>query len=822
MKNQIKYTEDILFNNYMVSADGEEFVHSQIPFFIEDEVYQNMKKYAEDINVICLNILHNINGCHRQILNYFDDFPLKKRIFNLQCNIAPMFWCRYDTFIDKNNNALFSEFNYDKPCGQKEIHAAQKTEFNGNVNKNFIEKLKTQLLLIKSEYFSNRNMINVSFLMDPCHREEFSHSFYFKHIFNETGINIIQTGPNNLSVKDGFVYAFSKHKIDIILRLFPTEFLYEVKNIEKILDSFDNGKVLIINDPRIVAIQAKGFFAYLFDLIKENSNLLNINEKNIIKKCLPYTEILTDKNKDIALADKDNFVVKSSLGRYSEEVYIGKMYKKSEWVSTLNDIFECRKIHVLQKFIDMRQDYVYSPYFNNTNIGEDSYGNFGVYIIDKDVCGLLVRWSSNYLTNDEYTFMCALGHDDFPLKIEKCILNEEDRNEFYDYLNEELSFKYNFTGSYTNMEEYISLDRIILERDIYEEIKNTSVMFCSILKKVYKNIQHNIKLFGPLLKIPKSLYKMVLNSNISTLCAVGRIDFAIDIFGNLKILEFNSETPAGLVESIGISSIIEEKMDLNYTDPDINLRENIKNNLYSIIKNIEKTKKVENIAVLTTWYYEDIYNTQIISQILNEFSEYNIIFGNIYDIKIRNNKFYIYGKRIDAIYRYYPLDFFEDDKRMRKFIKKLTKEEYMINPAHTIIMQSKGFFAVLYEMLGKNILSDEEENFIKKYIPYTALEKNKNLSDDFILKPYLSREGIGIKNGYEYEDNKDYSDYIFQDRVSIRPVKVRTYSTIKSKEENLIPIIGAYITGDRFAGIYTRAGSAVTDDTAVFIPTFVR
>lgn len=138
MEKQLAYTEEVLFNNYMVSSLGEEYVHSQIPFYFDKITYSNMVDYSEEINRISLNILNNITGIHKCALNYFDDFPLKDEIFNLKCPIAPMFWARYDTFNDINNNIFFAEFNYDKPCGQKEMDLAGKSDFRGNLNKDFL------------------------------------------------------------------------------------------------------------------------------------------------------------------------------------------------------------------------------------------------------------------------------------------------------------------------------------------------------------------------------------------------------------------------------------------------------------------------------------------------------------------------------------------------------------------------------------------------------------------------------------------------------------------------------------------------------------
>lgn len=109
-------------------------------------------------------------------------------------------------------------------------------------------------------------------------------------------------------------------------------------------------------------------------------------------------------------------------------------------------------------------------------------------------------------------------------------------------------------------------------------------MFCKILKKTSKLISDNFNVFYELLGIPSNIKDLVLNSHTNVLCALGRIDFALDNHGVLKILEFNSETPAGVVESIGINKIIKEELNIAYYDPN----DNLKSNLLSCMSLLEK------------------------------------------------------------------------------------------------------------------------------------------------------------------------------------------------------------------------------------------
>jgi len=265
MEKQIKYTEEALFNNYMVSSLGEEYVHSQMPFYFDKDTYDDMVLYSEEINRISLGILQEITDTHKKVLNYFDDFLFEDKIFKLKYPIAPMFWTRYDTFRDADKNIYFAEFNYDKPCGPKETHLA--------------------------------------------------------------------------------------------------------------------------------------------------------------------------------------------LGRYSQEVYIGKLYAQEKCNEQVKIVCESNEIHIRQDLINIKEEYTYAPSDNNMNIPTLAFGNFGIYLINYKVQGFLVRWSKSFLTNDNYTWMCPLGIKEFSIRIKK--LNTKNRKEIWDEIIEEVTFEYDFTSAYTNINEYI-------------------------------------------------------------------------------------------------------------------------------------------------------------------------------------------------------------------------------------------------------------------------------------------------------------------------------------------------------------------------------
>ncbi len=818
MIDQKKFTEEVLFNHYMVSNITEESVHCQIPFYIEKQCYDDMVYYSEQVNKIALKVLADINSHHKSFISYIDDFPFKEEILSLSCGVSPLFWTRFDTFRDEDNRVFFAEFNYDKPCAQKEIGLAGAADIKNNVNENFEENFVRELKKIAEDLKGTEEKVNVAVLMDPCHYEEFHLAFYFNSLFKDGNIKIIEAGPKNFSVRDNKVYAFEEIEAHIILRLFPTEYLYEVNDFEKILQCFEKGTVTLINDPRVIAIQAKSFFAYLWELVEGDSPWLSKEEKEIIRKSIPYTVIFTKDYYEEVINNKDKYVVKASFGRYSGEVYIGNLYTVEQWKKQVQEVLKSDKLHILQQVIHIKQEYTYYVDQNNMNVPIKAYGNFGAYIIKETLAGLCVRWSSDFLTDNSSTWMCPIGIK--PSRTNMEYYKGNNRKPLWDKVIERATFEYNFTGAYDNTEEYISLDSFILDRSVYEELQQASVKFCKVLDKTSKLIKGNFHMFFELLGIPEGLEEVVLNSETEEFCAIGRIDFAIDNDGRLKIFEFNSETPAGLVESIGISNIIKEELKLPYKDPNSNFKEDIKNILSKILGDFSKKKPIKNIGFLSSSYYEDLYTTNIVSEFCKELGEYKIITGNIYDLEVKDDKLYLYGTPLDSIYRYFPLDWFEEEEELKPCIKALNKNTFVINPTHTLITQSKAMFAVIYELMGKGFYTPEEEEFIVRYIPYTCLEPNENLSRDCVVKPYLSREGKGVILSYEGIE-KTIEDVIFQDRVNISPVEINKYSYLKKEKAYGFPVVGVYVTGMKPSGIYTRIGDFVTNSSAKFMATYM-
>jgi len=807
-------TDKLLFDYYMIDSRRKDSIFSPAPFYLETEIAKKMKFSAEILDTLVQRIVTNINGSFSDFIDLIPDFNYKRDILKLKVQLSPVFWTRFDGFIREDGGIFFSEFNYDKPCAQREILASEYLYAENNVNKGFKETFINSYKSIVYEFFKKRRTFNTAILIDPCHLEESRLSYLYAEILEDSNFHFIAVGPKNLKVIDGELFAFGKEKIDIILRQFPTEYLDEVTNIDTILDLYDKRKILILNDPRIIVGQCKNLFSFLWNLVKNNDDRLTNIEKEVILNTIPYTIPFKKEHVNEVINNKNKYVLKPIYGRYSEDVFIGILHTIEEWGEAVDYIVKKSNSFILQEFCPIHRDSVTAA-SKDRHIPKEAFGNFGVYLIDGKVKGFCTRWNESYLTCDESTWITPVGLSENPLKVVKT--NVQHRKKLWDRVTDRAMLEYEFTGRYFRDKEYIGLDSLLINKDKFLELKNASEDICKIFKNAQNLVINNIDTFASVLGI-EDLKNLAVQNYTDSLVFLGRMDWCLNSRGQWKLLEFNSETPAGLVESIGISKIIKEELNIKHENPNEYMEEMLRNQFYKIIKDYEKAKEINNIAILTSTYYEDWYNTSAIYNVVKDLP-YNITIGNIFDVKVKNDKLYLHGKPMDAVFRYYPLDWFLKDGS-EQILKTLEFNTLSINPPHTIITQSKAFLALIFELKTQGFFSDTESKLIDKYMTETSFNVESLNTVDICIKPLLDREGNGVVLGCDIFEEPNY-DFIFQKREDIKPLDYVQYYTTGKDKKLFYPIIGTYIAGDKFCGVYTRLGELITTSSCIYTPIFL-
>lgn len=812
-------TEKMLFDYYLVSSSRENEILSPFPYNLDKEVFDAMTHEAEVLDSLVQRLIPEIIHGSKEIKLRFDSFPYCEQILNSRAPIMPFFWVRYDAFERDSGGIFFSEFNYDKPCGQREIALSDLVTPERNPNGDFRRRFLQCFLEQLYSAHLNPKEITVAIMMDPSHYEELHLAQLYMDMLEPAGCNIIIAGNQNLYVKDESVFAFNQ-KIDVILRQYPVEYFYEINDIEEIVRLFDEGKVQIINDPRAIIGQTKSLFACLWEMAEKNDPFLTEKEVHAIRETIPYTRYFSRELVSELIQNKDLHVIKAAFGRYSEEVYIGKMCTPEEWQEVIDYVLQSEKLHIVQEFCQIKREIVYK--FDYDSYAEtEAFGNFGIYLANGRFSGVCVRWSTDYLSLDEVVWVSPVGVRKHSLKL----ITQEfaDRDVLWQQINTEAAFRWGYTGGYTGNVESFSTQVLELPSADFEEIKSATGRLTDIFRRTTDLVRENLKVFGPVLGVSESLYELIEQDRTSAFTFFGRLDWVYDTNGRLKLLELNSETPAGLIEATVLTDSILERIntDKPISNPNIKLKELIKDAFNRITADYEEIKEIKNIGVVSSCYYEDWYNTMTLFEIIKD-SKYNFLIGEVSGIEVKDDKIYLYGQQLDAIYGYYPLDWFDTDPYYSGVIGAFEKGTFSIIPPSTHINQSKAFFALIWELLDNKFYSKEDAEIIERYIPRTALSAKKLASADFCIKPYYGHEGQQIQYSIGAPFKQDEgTEFVYQNRVDLQPVQLKVCTTKECFNQPIFPVIGAYIADDSFAGIYTRAGGRITDNHAVFIPVVV-
>jgi len=440
-------------------------------------------------------------------------------------------------------------------------------------------------------------------------------------------------------------------------------------------------------------------------------------------------------------------------------------------------------------------------------------------MVDGDFSGVSLRFSSDFLSLDESVWISSVGIRDRTLHINKYL--NEDKKLKWDSINNYAAFTNGYTGGHTGWYKSFSLENLVLQRDVYEELVEATQRITAIFKKVRDYVLENIDIIGPVLGISDNLIELLKNKHTDKLTFIGRFDWVMDSIGNLKLLELNSETPAGLMESIVLNPVIKKQLNITAEDPNQQMNKLICKCFIDIVNDYQKVNDIKKVGFVTSTVGEDWYNTTIILKQLQNLP-YNFELGEMSGLKASQGKIKLYGSELDAIFRYYPLDWFDKDEYHEGVIASMKEETLSINPPSTIISQSKAFFALIYELRNNNFFGDSDCNIIDKYIPKTYLSPQKDLNGVFCAKTYFEREGNSVAFSFKQPFlSRDINDYVFQEWIDIQTVCVDVETTNSSSKEIVYPVIGTFVIGEQFGGIYTRAGSSITNKWVVFLPTYI-
>jgi glutathionylspermidine synthase len=380
---------------------------------------------------------------------------------------------------------------------------------------------------------------------------------------------------------------------------------------------------------------------------------------------------------------------------------------------------------------------------------------------------------------------------------------------------EELGFSFHTIDNEKYWNEGTYYEFSLEEIDTIEDATNELHQMC--LKGVEYVIKNN--LFSKL-KINEKLIPLIKKSweqHKPTL--IGRMDFTFKD-GIPKLMEYNADTPASLIESSMVQWYWKEELFPNneqfnmiYDNIILTLKKDFTN-----LKNmhltgfLEITEDYENIAYMKYIMDEVGIETTLID-IKDIGTINNSLNINHYLENKTNNYFYdLDNNIIQNLYKLYPYEqLVEDNDFDNNF------DINIIEPYWKSIISNKGFMCILWELFPnhKNLIPSYFENIFQ------------NNEENYVKKPIYSREGANIEiylNNTKKNDiiqkvisSEDYGygeeGYIYQEYIEL-PSFVDNKSN-----ETYYTMVGSWVIGGISSGIGIREDkSKITKNEAMFVP----
>lgn len=306
---------------------------------------------------------------------------------------------------------------------------------------------------------------------------------------------------------------------------------------------------------------------------------------------------------------------------------------------------------------------------------------------------------------------------------------------------------------------------------------------------IAKNLWHRFN-------IPESFRKYIITSWEEDHPSIyGRFDLGFD-GENLKLLEFNADTPTSLYEA----SVIQWYW-LQELFPNKDQFNSIHEKLIDYWKYLKNYMNPHYIYFASLTNIEDVTNVEYIRDCASQ-AGFETEFIPIQDIGWAEDiEEFIAGDRsiMEYIFKLYPYEWILEDGFGEKLVKNDFRSQW-IEPAWKILLSSKAILPILWEMYPNH------PYLLESYFETRQLK-------DFAKKPIYSREGANVtlhKNNLPIEQNSgDYGKegFIYQQLFDLPDF------------DGNHPVIGSWVIGQEPAGIGIRESvHLITNNQSRFIP----
>lgn len=317
---------------------------------------------------------------------------------------------------------------------------------------------------------------------------------------------------------------------------------------------------------------------------------------------------------------------------------------------------------------------------------------------------------------------------------------------------------------------YPSHTPYLMKRESIEEIRNVSEMLYAIFAKAAGTFRECPDEFMDDMDIPVKMRPYLTCGNVMDNLPtwLSRFDFVMNEDGDFKMVEINADTPCAFIEAYYGNAVAADWF--RKGDPNAGEYSALKQWLARIFRastgllSPEEEKRHPAAFLAFPDYVEDygtaVYLMEAMKAGLSCHDD-TICFASFYDLAVLPDGTPVLpdGRTPSLIYRMHPMEILiEEEADDGSPLGTLFMDGYkdgrfaMINPPECLIMQAKGFQALLYAliMLHPEVFEQHEIDVIERYLPRSFFERDFQMlhlpgGTEWIRKPVWGREGRGIQ-----------------------------------------------------------------------------
>jgi glutathionylspermidine synthase len=316
-------------------------------------------------------------------------------------------------------------------------------------------------------------------------------------------------------------------------------------------------------------------------------------------------------------------------------------------------------------------------------------------------------------------------------------------------------------------------------------------------------------------------------------CVIGRLDLVRTDAG-YKLLEYNADVPGLLVEAFSINAQV--CIDAGADDPNASHEHLLARALASAVRaGLRHLRKSEGEGnVLVTFSRRSRRGEGLAGYVCGLLTEFSAQYAALESLSSDLDGLYDpQGRRIDVLYRIFPLHFFRDGLFHRKeeilpqmggVVFKLVERRRLalINPPFAFLLENKALQVLIWNLFeAGQYFGETERQLIERYMLPTHLDPPPN-RDAYVMKPAYGAEGDSVRIMTEdgsvahCAEGTTYTGQlmVYQKRVDAPAEEMMTeYGTRK-----LHMVTSCFLISGIPAGICIRAGEAITDESAWVLP----